>query len=284
MDYQNIKNWSFPEVVQDYTEKDTILYALGIGFGQEATNPDHLKYVYEQDLQAFPTMSVVLGYPGFWMKDPKAGINWVKLVHGEQRLTIHRPIPAKGRVIGRSRISHVIDKGADKGALVITERTLSDDQGNALVTIAQTTFCRGDGGLSQSDESPAALEATPDTSPDMTCSLPILEQAALIYRLCADNNPLHADPDVAAKAGYPRPILHGLCTYGVAARAIVQTACGNDASKLMCLNTRFSSPVFPGETLIVEMWRDGSKGVRFRAKVAERDIVVLSHGYAGIKP
>ena len=113
MDYHNIKNWSFPEVVQDYTEKDTILYALGIGFGQEATNPDHLKYVYEQDLQAFPTMAVVLGYPGFWMKDPKAGINWVKLVHGEQRLTIHRPLPARGRVIGRSRISHVIDKGAD---------------------------------------------------------------------------------------------------------------------------------------------------------------------------
>jgi len=283
MDYQNIKNWSFPEVVQDYTEKDTILYALGIGFGQEATNPDHLKYVYEQDLQAFPTMSVVLGYPGFWMKDPKAGINWVKLVHGEQRLAIHRPIPAKGRVIGRSRISHVIDKGADKGALVITERTLSDADGNALVTIAQTTFCRGDGGLSQSDESPAALVATPDTAPDMTCSLPILEQAALIYRLCADDNPLHADPAVAAKAGYPRPILHGLCTYGVAARAIVQTACGNDASKLTSLNTRFSSPVYPGETLIVEMWKDGNKGVHFRAKVAERDIVVLSHGYAGIK-
>jgi len=284
MDYQHIKNWSFPDVVQDYTAKDTILYALGIGFGQEATNPDHLKYVYEQDLQAFPTMAVVLGYPGFWMKDPKAGINWVKLVHGEQRLTIHRPIPAKGRVIGRSRISHVIDKGADKGALVITERTLSDAEGNALVTIAQTTFCRGDGGLAQSDDSPPALEATPDTAPDMTCSLPILEQAALIYRLCADDNPLHADPAVAAKAGYPRPILHGLCTYGVAARAIVQAACGNDASKLTSLNTRFSSPVFPGETLVVDMWKDGSKGVRFRAKVAERDIVVLSHGYAGIKP
>lgn len=283
MDYQKIKNWSFPDVVQDYSEKDTILYALGIGFGQEATNPDHLKYVYEQDLQAFPTMAVVLGYPGFWMKNPEAGINWVKLVHGEQRLTIHRPIPAKGRVIGRSRISHVIDKGADKGALVVTERTLSDGDGNLLVTIAQTTFCRGDGGLSQSDESPAALEATPDTAPDMTCSLPILEQAALIYRLCADNNPLHADPAVAARAGYPRPILHGLCTYGVAARAIVQTACGNDANKLASMNTRFSSPVYPGETLVVDMWKDGNNGVRFRAKVAERDIVVLSHGYAGIK-
>ena len=138
--------------------------------------------------------------------------------------------------------------------------------------------------MSQSDESPAALEATPDRAPDMTCSLPILEQAALIYRLCADNNPLHADPAVAAKAGYPRPILHGLCTYGVAARAIVQTACGNDASRLGSMNTRFSSPVFPGETLLVEMWKDENKGVRFRAKVAERDIVVLSHGYAGLKP
>ena len=166
---------------------------------------------------------------------------------------------------------------------MITERTLSDAEGNALVTIAQTTFCRGDGGLSQSDDSPAPLEATPDTAPDMTCSLPILEQAALIYRLCADNNPLHADPAVAAKAGYPRPILHGLCTYGVAARAIVQMACGNDASRLASMNTRFSSPVYPGETLVIEMWKDGAKGVRFRAKVAERDIVVLSHGYAGIK-
>ena len=283
MDYHKIKNWSFPEVVQDYTEKDTILYALGIGFGQEATNPDHLKYVYEQDLQAFPTMAVVLGYPGFWMKNPEAGINWVKLVHGEQRLTMHRPIPAKGRVIGRSRISHVIDKGADKGALVITERALTDADGNVLVTIAQTTFCRGDGGLSQSDDSPTALEATPDTAPDMTCSLPILEQAALIYRLCADNNPLHADPAVAARAGYPRPILHGLCTYGVAARAIIQTVCGNDANKLASLNTRFSSPVYPGETLVVEMWKDGNTGVRFRAKVAERDVIVLSHGFAGIK-
>ena len=283
MDYNLIKNWSFPDVDQTYTENDSILYALGIGFGQEPTNPDHLKYVYEQDLQTFPTMAVVLGYPGFWMKDPNAGINWVKLVHGEQRMTIHRAIPPSGRVIGRSRISHVIDKGADKGALVITERTLHDAAGNLLITIAQTTFCRGDGGLSHSDESPAALEPTPDRAPDMTCAIPTLPQAALIYRLCADNNPLHADPAVAEKAGYPRPILHGLCTYGVAARAIVQAACNNDASRLMSMNTRFSSPVYPGETVVCEIWKDGDQAVRFRAKVAERDVIVLSNGFAGIK-
>jgi acyl dehydratase len=165
----------------------------------------------------------------------------------------------------------------------VSERTLHDANGNLLVTIGSTTFCRGDGGLSHSDESPAALEATPDRAPDMTCAIPTLPQAALIYRLCADNNPLHADPAVASKAGYPRPILHGLCTYGVAARAIVQAVCGNDASKLTALHTRFSSPVFPGETLVCEIWKDGQEAVRFRAKVAERDVVVLSHGFAGIK-
>lgn len=283
MDYHNIKNWKFPEVDQTYTENDSILYALGIGFGQEPTNPQQLKYVYEKNMQTFPTMAVVLGYPGFWMKDPKAGVNWVKLVHGEQRLKIHRPLPTSGRMIGRGRITHVIDKGADKGALVLSERTLQDPEGNLYVTMNSTTFCRGDGGLSQSDEAPAALQATPDRAADLVCELPTLPQAALIYRLCADNNPLHADLEVAANAGFPRPILHGLCTYGVAARAIVQAACNNDATRLTQMDTRFSSPVFPGETLVCEMWREGTEAIRFRAKVKERDIMVLSHGYAGIK-
>jgi len=283
MDYHNIKNWKFPEVDQTYTENDSILYALGIGFGQEPTNPQQLKYVYEKNMQTFPTMAVVLGYPGFWMKDPKAGVNWVKLVHGEQRLKIHRPLPTSGRVIGRGRITHVIDKGADKGALVLSERTLQDPEGNLYVTMNSTTFCRGDGGLSQSDETPPALQATPERAPDLMCELPTLPQAALIYRLCADNNPLHADLEVAANAGFPRPILHGLCTYGVAARAIVQAACNNDATRLTQMDTRFSSPVFPGETLVCEMWREGTEVIRFRAKVKERDIMVLSHGYAGIK-
>ena len=255
MDYHIIKNWSFPVIDRTHTKKDSILYALGIGFGHEPTNPDHLKYVYEQNMQAFPTMSVVLGYPGFWMKDPKAGVNWVKLVHGEQRLTIHRPLAPEGRIVGRSHISHVIDKGADKGALVITERTLHDGDGHHIATIAQTTFCRGDGGLAQSDASPEQLTATPERAPDLTCALPTLPQAALIYRLSADDNPLHADPAVSSAAGYPRPILHGLCTYGVAARAIVQAACEGDATRLTSLNTRFSSPVFPGETLAVDMWK-----------------------------
>lgn len=283
MDYQNIKNWKFPEINQTYSHKETILYALGIGFGQEATNSHHLQFTYEQGLQAFPTIAVVLGYPGFWMKDPAAGVNWVKLVHGEQRLNIHKPIPASGKVVGRARITHVIDKGADKGALVITERTLYDDKENLLATITSTTFCRGDGGLSQSDQAPEQLKATPDTPAELSCTIPTLPQAALIYRLSGDDNPLHADPAVAQAAGYAKPILHGLCTYGVAARAIVQTLCDNDATRLTALHNRFSSPVYPGETLVVEMWRTGAHSASYRAKVAERDVVVLSHGYAEFK-
>jgi acyl dehydratase len=283
MDYHNIKNWKFPEIDQTYSTKDTILYALGIGFGQQATSAEHLQFTYEQGLQAFPTMAVVLGYPGFWMKDPAAGVNWVKLVHGEQRLNIHQPIPASGRVIGRAKITHVIDKGADKGALVITERSLHDETNKLLATISSTTFCRGDGGLTQSDDSPEQLKATPDTPADLSCTIPTLPQAALIYRLSGDDNPLHADPAVASAAGYAKPILHGLCTYGVAARAIVQTLCGNDASRLKALHNRFSSPVYPGETLVVEMWKTGANSASFRAKVAERDVVVLSHGFAEFK-
>lgn len=280
MDYQTVKHWNFPEVEQTYTEHDTILYALGIGLGADPLDRQQLQYVYEDGLKAFPTQSVVLAYPGFWMRDPKVGIDWVRLVHGEQRLAIHRPLPAQGTVRARTRVTHIVDKGADKGALVISERTLHDADGQALATVTQTTFCRGDGGLAQSDAPPPGLQPTPDTAPDASVTLPISLRAALIYRLCADPNPLHVDPEVAARAGYPRPILHGLATYGVAAHAVVQAFCGYDASRLTGLDVRFSSPVFPGESLTVDMWRDGPGRIRLLARIAERDKVVLSHGSA----
>ena len=142
---------------------------------------------------------------------------------------MHAPLPASGVIIGRSRNTHVVDKGADKGALVITERTLHDEAG-ACATLTQTTFCRGDGGFGGGDDGPL-LPATPQGVPDLRCELRIAPQAALLYRLNADRNPLHADPEVARRAGYPRPILHGLCTYGVAAHAIVRACCGYDASR-----------------------------------------------------
>lgn len=280
IDYQNLKNWHFPEVRQTYTDKDTILYGLGIGFGQDPLDPKQLQYVYEDGLLAFPTMSVVLGFPGFWISDPKTGVNWVKLVHGEQRLKIHAPLKPSGTVVGQTRVTHVIDKGADKGAIVVSERTLHDDSGTLLATLTQSTFCRADGGFGEGDAPPPALTPTPDTKPDTTLAIPISERAALIYRLCADPNPLHADPAVATKAGFPRPILHGLCSYGVAARAIVEAFCEGDGTRLTSLDLRFSSPVYPGETLTVDMWRDGPGKIRFLARIVEREKVVLSHGTA----
>lgn len=284
LDYDLIKNWQFDDVRQVYTEKDTILYALGIGVGHEPLNESQLTFVYEKHLKVFPSMAAVLGYPGFWMQDPKAGINWVKLVHGEQRMAFHQPFPVSGEVIGRSRISHVIDKGADKGALVITERKIYNAANeDLLATVQQVTFCRADGGFGAGDEPPQALPKVPSTPPDHVCSLPTLPQAALLYRLNGDPNPLHVDPNVAGQAGYPKPILHGLCTYGVATHAILKTLCDYDPARLAYLNTRFSAPVYPGETLVIEMWNTKPGTVQFQAKVAERDIVVLSNGIAGVK-
>lgn len=280
MDYDKIKNWSFPEVEQTYTEHDSMLYALGVGYGYDPMDEAELQFVYEKNLKAAPTMAVVLGYPGFWMKNPDSGIDWVKIVHGEQALRILKPIPASGTVIGRSRIKSVIDKGKDKGALVITERSIVDKaNGAVLATLDHTTFCRGDGGLSKSDAAPPPPPAIPDGTPDASCDLPTLPQAALIYRLCADPNPLHAEPSVAKAAGFPRPILHGLATYGVAGHAVLRTFCGYDPARLTGLAGRFSAPVFPGETVRTEMWRKGDT-VLFRARVLGRDTVVLNNGVA----
>jgi len=290
LDYDTLKHWHFDPIEHRYTGKDTMLYALGIGLGQDPLDPHELRYVYEQNLQAFPTLAVVLAYPGFWMRDPRAGIDWVRLVHGEQRLTMHAPLPPQGTVIGQSRITHVIDKGADKGALVVTERTLHDPTGQLLATLAQTTFCRGDGGFSAqqkqpSDAPPPALPAAPNRAPDRQARLHISPRAALIYRLSADMNPLHADPAVARKAGFERPILHGLCTYGMAARALVRTWGDGDARRLTHLDVRFSAPVFPGETLIFDMWREGAQDGRgmqlhFTARSAERNVQTLNCGVA----
>ncbi len=285
LDYARIKHWAFPEIRQSYAAKDSIFYALGLGLGEDPVDARQLRYVYEDGLKAFPTQAVVLAYPGFWMQNPETGIDWVKVVHGEQRLRLHRPLPAAGTVRARAHVSHVVDKGAGKGALVITERTLVDDAtGEALATLAQTTFCRADGGFGQGDTPPELLPAVPERAPDAVREIAILPQAALLYRLNADPNPLHADPAVARAAGFERPILHGLCTYGVAARALLDAFAGGDGDRLAELNVRFSRPVFPGETLQVRMWREADGRVRFDARIPARDVTVLSHGVAELRP
>jgi acyl dehydratase len=287
IDYHALKARPFPEIAAAYSARDTMLYALGVGYGYDPTDERQLAFVYEKNLRAAPTMAVVLAYPGFWVKEPDTGIDWVRVLHGEQSIVLHRPLPAQGTVVGRTRVKALVDKGKDKGALVVQERELRLDSGEPLATIASLSFARGDGGFSErpgngprgGDPAPPAPPATPDAAPEIVCDLPTAPQAALVYRLSGDTNPLHAEPAVAKAAGFARPILHGLATYGIAGHAILRSCCDYDPQRLRSLAVRFSAPVYPGETIRTEMWRRGN-AVQFRARALERDLVVLSHGRA----
>lgn len=288
IDAAKLKNWPFRPIEQRYTERETLLYALGVGIGHDPLDREALRFVYEDGLQALPTMAVVLGYPGFWAKDPASGIDWVKLLHGEQSLELRAPMPAAGSVIGNSRVTAIVDKGAGKGALMYSERDVVDAGSGKLLAVSRSvSFMRGDGGFAAagqpSDAAPPPRAATPDTPPDQVCELKTRPETALVYRLSGDYNPVHADPAVARAAGFERPILHGLCSFGVSGHALLKTLCGWDASRLQEIGCRFSSPVYPGETLRVEMWQRGEQ-VQFRTRAVERDVVVLSHGSARVAP
>ncbi|MGD8310803.1 MAG: MaoC/PaaZ C-terminal domain-containing protein, partial [Chromatiales bacterium] len=283
-DYDKLKNWKFEPVHQTLTDRDTILYALGVGLGMDPLDKAQLPFVYEYDgaLKALPTMAVVLGNPGFWLKDPETGVDWVKVLHGEQSIVLHKPVPAIGKVVGQLRVTEIIDKGEDKGALIFSENEISDaETGEKIATLGSTTFARGDGGFGGPSGPAPTPHQMPETEPETVCDLPSLPQAALIYRLCADRNPLHADPDVAQAAGFKAPILHGLCSLAIAGHAILRTFCDYDPTRFKSLKLRFTSPVYPGETLRTEMWRDGNQ-VSFRTRVVERDVVVLNNGLAEV--
>lgn len=283
IDYEKLLALKIPDAEQKYGPEDCMLYALGIGLGHDPLDASELNFVYEKNLKALPTMAMVLGSPGFWSRDLDTGIDWVKLVDGERSMTMHAPLPAQGTVIGRTRVIEVIDKGEGKGALVFSERKIVDKaSGKLLATLTQTTFCRGDGGFGGPPREAPPQHPVPDRVPDLICELPTRPEAALLYRLSGDLNPLHADPEAAKKAGFPRPILHGLATFGIAGHAILKTQCGYDPARLTALAGRFSAPVFPGETIRTEMWRDGGV-ISFRAKVVERDVVAINNGRAEVK-
>jgi acyl dehydratase len=283
IDYQRLKNWPFRDVEHKYTAKDSILYALGVGLGADPIDREQLRFVYEDGLKALPTMAVVLALPGQWSKEPESGVNWKLVLHGEQGLVLHRPLPPAGTVVARTVIDEIIDKGKDKGALVYSHRDISDKEtGVLLASLSSTSFLRGDGGFGGPSGPTRPVHALPERAPDRAVDIATLPQAALIYRLSGDYNPLHADPEVAKAAGFPRPILHGLCSFGVAGHAILRALCGYDPARLKAMQVRFSSPVFPGETVRTELWDEGGGRFGFRCKVVERDVVVINNGLAEI--
>lgn len=282
LDYDRLRNWTFADVEHAYGTTDTILYALGVGLGADPLDARQLRFVYEEDLLALPTMAVVLGAPGFWLKEQDTGVDWVRVLHGEQGLVLHRPLPPEGTAIGRTRVTGILDKGADKGALIYTEKVLIDKaSGETVATTTSTTFARGDGGFGGPTGPSPRPHPIPERSPDLACDLPTVPQAALIYRLSGDRNPLHADPEVARSAGFKAPILHGLCTLGAAGHALLKSCCDYDPARFRSLKLRFSAPVYPGETIRTEMWRDGAI-VSFRSRALERDAVVLDNGRAEV--
>lgn len=283
LDYETVMNWKFEDVRQSYTVRDTILYALGLGYGHDPLDEDDLDYLLEDRLVAVPTMSVVLGGPGPWMTDPRTGIDWIKSLHGEQGLKIYRPLPASGDVIGRNRVVDVIDKGEGRGALLMLERDIVEEcTGEIIATRTSTSFLRGDGGCGAPARKQPVPHAVPDRKPDESYVMDTRPEAALIYRLSGDWNPIHADPQKAKKAGFDRPILHGLCTYGMIGRALIATACGKDVSRLRAFGGRFSAPGYPGETIRVDIWDEGDGQFGFEARIPERDIVIFKNGLAQV--
>ena len=276
IDYDKIMSLKSNDVEYSYTDNDTMLYALGVGFGRDPLNRDELDFVYEKDLKTIPSMATVIAWGAGHMRD--SGMNYLMVVHGEQRLKIYEPLPVAANILVDSRVTHVIDKGVDKGALLVTEGDIKEKQtGKLLCTLGGTTFARGDGGFGGPKDGSPEPHQIPDRKPDIISELDTTPDQALLYRLSGDRNPLHSDLDVAEAAGFPRPILHGLCSYGTACRSIIKDVCKYDSSLIKQFDVRFSSPVFPGEKISTEIWIDGSD-ISFRSWVKERNVMVINNG------
>ncbi len=260
-----------------YSDRETMLYAIGIGMGRDPLDENELPYVFEQGaLKTVPTLATVLTRLSL-LKD--SGVDYSKVVHGEQRLKLHRTLPPQGELLASSRVTEAYDKGAGKGAVIYTEtvaRSAADNQ--PMFTLYSTTFARGDGGFGGPAGSGPAPHALPDRKPDGSITLETRKDQALLYRLNGDRNPLHADPALAKRVGFPVPILHGLCTYGTACRALLQRVAKYDHTRITEFDVRFSAPVYPGESIATDYWVDGTI-VSFRCRIPERgDVVVINNG------
>jgi len=273
----------FAPIEHSYGHRDTLLYALGLGFGADPMDAGQLRYVYEgvggSSLRALPTFANILAYPGFWAREPDTGIDWQRLVHAEQQIVLHAQLPARGRVTGANRVSAIWDKGPEKGALMQQQREVRDAaSGNNLATVTQLTLLRGNGGFGEGacESVPPTPHPIPERTPDAVCDLATMPQAALIYRLSGDLNPLHADPAVARAAGFERPILHGMATMGIAAHAVLKELLHYDDARFAGMRARFTAPAIPGDTLRTELWVDG-KVISLRTTAVERGAVVLNN-------
>ncbi len=257
-----------------YTERDVMLYALGVGCG-----PDDLQFTYERDLKVLPTFAVIPSFPAMMNLGAFMQVNPAMVLHGEQGIELLAPIPTAGTLTTRATPKAVYDKG--KGAVVVIETETTDSAGKLLFRNTSSIFVRGEGGFGGDRGPSGERNVPPDRPPDASIAYKTLPQQALLYRLSGDMNPLHADPDFAKFGGFDRPILHGLCTFGHAGRAVLAAYCGNDPARLKKFEVRFSGVVFPGETITTDMWKVGPTTIVLSART-ERGQAVLSNAAAEI--
>lgn len=279
-DLSVLEGTAFAPTTFAYTERDAILYALGVGAAADPLDPVSLAFTYENAPAGFhvlPTFASAFGYQTMWqiLGLPGLRLNPMVLLHGEHETRVPRPLPREATLTNHGRLAQVYDKGS--GALFLLDVTSTDAQDNLVAENRYSLFARGLGGWG-GERGPSTAADFPTRPPDATCSQAIPANQALLYRLSGDRNPLHADPAVAALAGYDRSILHGLATYGFAAHTLLRHTVDGQVEPFRAIRARFSRHAFPGETLITEIWDEGAALVRFRCRVLERDEIVLSHG------
>ena len=268
----------------DWPARDTIIYNLGIGFGAAAIEDEaKLRFVLEDRLAAFPTMATVMGM-SLAMFEADYGIVYNAVLHGEEWITLHRPLPADGSFEAATKVEKIWDRGADKGAIIQTCKVITlKGESDPIAETRTVLMLRKNGGFGGSEEGAPRVSQPPEREPDKSITIQTRPEQALIYRLSGDANPLHADPAVAKKVGFPGPILHGMATYGFIARAVVDGACDGDEARLASFGLRFSSPVYPGETLRTDIWTLGDDKVAFQTTAVERDVLVAAGGQATVR-
>src|SRR5213592_1728544 len=263
-------------VTHTYGERDVMLYALGVGCGT-----DDLQFTYERDLKVLPTFAVIPSFPAMLNLGDAMDVNPAMVLHGEQRIELHAEIPTSGTITTTPMIKAIYDKV--KGALVVVETESVDPKGRLLFRNTAGIFARGEGGFGGDRGPSGPRNLPPDRPPDKSIAMKTLPQQALLYRLSGDMNPLHADPDFAKLGGYDRPILHGLCTYGHAGRAVLKAYCNNEPARMKSLEVRFSGVVYPGETITTDMWQIAPGKIVLTART-ERGEAVLSSAAAEVVP